>query len=287
MTRAGGQAPADVSGHTVGVAGCGAMGLPMARRLRLAGFDVRGFDVRPIDEFGDFAERMITDAAVFSRCCDTVISVVRDERQTHDLLFDRQALCGPGSRVGTVIVSSTLSPRVIHDVRARLGGAVALIDAPMSGAPAGAESGTLTFMLGGEDEDVSRAMPLFRAMGSAQYPCGALGGGMTVKVLNNYVAVASVAAVRRVLDAARQVGVDTARLREIMSKSSGATWYGDRFDDIAWSREGYDPGNTIGILEKDLAAAADVLSLALPDETTRLEDALRAELRRLEPFDGR
>ncbi len=273
--------------EVVGVAGCGAMGLPMARRLSLAGFDVLGFDVRAVDEFGDFAPRMVPDPVSFARRCGTIVCVVRDERQTHDLLFDEQNVCASGSAIHTVVLSSTLSPRVVHEVRTRLDVDVTLIDAPMSGAPVGAEAGTLTFMLGGGEEDIARAMPLFQAMGSAHYRCGALGQGMTVKVLNNYVAVSSVVAVRRVLDAARRAGVDTSRLREIMSKSSGATWYGDRFDDIAWSREGYEPGNTIGILEKDLAAAVDVLSEEAGGATAPLDDVLRTALRQLEPFTGR
>ena len=52
--------------EVVGVAGCGAMGLPMARRLVHAGFDVLGFDVRSVDEFGDFAPRMVGEPAPIS-----------------------------------------------------------------------------------------------------------------------------------------------------------------------------------------------------------------------------
>lgn len=268
----------------VGVAGCGAMGLPMARHLLAAGFDVLGFDVRPVSDFGDFAIHMEPDPAVFAARCDVVISVVRDARQTYDLCFDKQGICGMGTSINTLIISSTLAPGVIGQVRERLDAGIRLIDAPMSGAPAGAESATLTFMLGGDVDDVSRCRPLFEAMGANQFYCGPLSHGMTVKVLNNYVAVSEVVAVRRVLDAAIALGIDTRRLREIMSRSSGATWYGDRFDTISWAREGFDPGNTMGILEKDLAAAMEAIHGALGCDEGALEAALAASLRSLEPL---
>jgi 3-hydroxyisobutyrate dehydrogenase len=269
---------------TVGVAGCGAMGLPMARRLLAAGFDVLGFDVRPHDAFGDFAQRMVLDPDAFAAQCEVVISVVRDARQTHDLCFDQQGICRAGTSLHTLVVSSTLAPAVVAQVRERLDPAIRLVDAPMSGAPFGAESGTLTFMLGGEADDVARCMPLFEAMGARHFHCGPLGHGMTIKVLNNYVAVSSVVAVRRVLDTAVRLGIDTCRLREIMSKSSGATWYGDRFESISWARDGYDSGNTIGILEKDLAAAMEAINDAADANDNLLEEALVASLRSLEPY---
>ncbi len=258
------------------------MGLPMARRLRDAGFSVLGLDVRPAAAFGDFAGQMV-DAAAFAERCDVIVSVVRDEAQTHDLLFDRQAVCAAG-RARTVVISSTLAPRVVGEVRARLDPAIALVDAPMSGAPVGAQQGTLTFMVGGDDAVVDACQPLFQAMGASIYRCGGLGHGMLVKVLNNYVAVSSVVAVRRVQAAARALDLDPARLREIMSRSSGATWFGDRFAQIDWAGEGHAGDNTIGILEKDLAAATDLLS-TLPDlADAPMEAALKGALRALTPW---
>ncbi|KAA3631968.1 MAG: NAD(P)-dependent oxidoreductase [Proteobacteria bacterium] len=286
-------ARADVAGaqqltapRVVGVAGCGAMGLPMARRLRAAGFEVFGFDIRPAAEFGDFAPRMVADPAEFARRCDCVVSVVRNARQTHDLCFDRQGMCCPGSSIRTLVISSTLAPREVAAVRRRLATGIALLDAPMSGAPVAAERGCLTFMVGGDAADVEHCRPLFEAMGDAVHHCGECMSGMTVKVLNNYVALSSVVAVRRVLDAATGLGVDTRLLRDIMSQSSGATWYGNRFEEISWSREGFEPGNTIEILDKDLGAALDAMEAAEVGGDHGLADSLRAALRGLKPFGG-
>jgi 3-hydroxyisobutyrate dehydrogenase-like beta-hydroxyacid dehydrogenase len=270
--------------ETIGVAGCGAMGLPMARRLALAGFEVFGFDVRPVSDFGDFAPRMIADPTAFAARCAIVFSVVRDEKQTDDLLFEAQAIFARERRPKRLVICSTVSPRVVRAVSVRLPKDTILIDAPMSGAPYRAEAGTLTFMVGGAADAVAALMPAFRAMGTTVHHLGPLGAGMTCKVVNNFVAASSVVAVRQALAAARALGFDPARLLDVMRTSSGATWYGDNFDKIAWAREGYDPANTIGILEKDVTSFLDALTgsgTAAPDAFAA---AVLAGLRTAEPL---
>jgi 3-hydroxyisobutyrate dehydrogenase-like beta-hydroxyacid dehydrogenase len=269
----------------IGVAGCGAMGLPMARRLQAAGFETWGLDVRPLHEFGDFQPRMVTDPADFAGRIDVVVSVVRDRKQTFDLLFDDQAILTRAARPNTVVVSSTLSPRVLPEIAARLPAKTALVDAPMSGAPIRAEDGTLTFMVGGADDDIARLMPAFQAMGGVIHHMGATGTGMTCKVINNFVGVSGVVTVRKALKAATALGLEHDRLLEVMRTSSGSTWYGDNIDRISWSREGYDPANTIGILEKDMRAFLDAVEgrddVAVDDFAAAVLDVVR----RLEPLE--
>ena len=163
-------------------------------------------------------------------------------------------------------------------------GDVTLIDAPMSGAPHSARLRQLSFMLGGPDEALDRLMPLFQAMGKHAFRLGPLGAGMTAKVLNNYVASASVVAVRRAYARARELGVDLDKLRAVMSASSGATWFGDHFHDIDWAREGFDAGNTIGILEKDVRSGLDAMEGAARAAPDAYDEALIAALRVMEPF---
>ena len=109
----------------------------------------------------------------------------------------------------------------------------------MSGAPHAARLRKLCFMPGGSDAALDRLMPLFQAMGQPVFRLGPLGAGMTAKVLNNFVACASVVAVRRAYARAREPDVDLEALRSVMKASSGATWFGDNFNEIDWSREDY------------------------------------------------
>ncbi len=268
----------------VGVAGCGSMGLPMAQALQDAGYEVWGLDVHPASEFATFQSRMLEDPAEFASRVDVVISVVRDVAQSLELCFDRQALFTRAQYPKTLIVSSTLSPRFLPELQSRLPGDVVLVDAPMSGAPHAARLRKLSFMLGGADDDLNRLMPLFQAMGQHVFRLGPLGAGMTAKVLNNYVASASVVAVRRAYVRARELGVDLEALRSVMKASSGATWFGDNFRDIDWAREGFGADNTIGILEKDIRSGLDAMRGAKRATPDAFDDALLAAIRALEPF---
>jgi len=250
------------------------MGLPMAKCLRQAGFEVWGFDIRPVTEFSGFQDRMITDPTEFAARVDTVISVVRDWKQTQDLCFDDQGIFNVADHPKTLVVSSTLSPRILTPLKDRMTGAVEIVDAPMSGAPYRAENATLTFMVGGDEVVVGALMPAFRAMGEKVHHLGAGGAGLTCKVVNNFVASSSVVAVRRAIDAAGALGIQRETLLDIMRTSSGGTWFGDNFDDIDWAREGYDPLNTMGILEKDMMSFLDVMDAVSENDEGTFERAI-------------
>ena len=71
---------------------------------------------------------------------------------------------------------------------------------------------------------------------------------------------------------------------DVMRTSSGATWYGDNLQKIDWAGEGYDPANTMGILEKDVKSFIDALDGLDGMEGGAFEDAIIGEIRKLEPL---
>ena len=243
----------------IGVAGCGRMGFGMARAMDRAGLDVKGFDVRPLKEFGAFANRMVADPAAFARDREVILTVVRDVAQTEALLFNDQAILTKAPALRFLVVCSTLSPRYLSELAVRLPDRVALVDAPMSGAQVAADEARLSFMLGGPDAALDALEPAFQAMGTNVHRMGPTGAGMTAKVLNNFVAGSSMAGVRQVLSWAEDLGVDRARLLALMHDSSGQTWFGSNFEQIEFARDGYDPENTVGILKKDLLSCLDAV----------------------------
>ena len=269
----------------IGIAGCGSMGLPMAKQLLAAGQDVWGYDIRPTNEFGNFQSRMIPDPAEFGTNVDILISVVRTYEQNLELCFDDQALFNLPDYPKTFVCSSTLSPRVLPNILARLPHDVAMVDAAMSGAPARAADGTLTFMVGGDFGVVKHLTALFEIMGTEVNHIGPLGSGMTCKVINNFVAISGIAAVRKAIAAARALGMDPRTLLDIMETSSGSTWYGDNIDRISWSREGYDPCNTIGILEKDMLSFLDAITSDPDIKVNDFAESVLEVVRSMEPLD--
>lgn len=243
----------------IGVAGCGRMGLGMARSLARAGFDVTGFDVKPAEDFGTFSDHMITEPSVFAADRTVVLTVVRDIDQTEDVLLRKQAILDHASELEFLIICSTLSPRYLEDLSARLPAHLRVVDAPMSGAQFAADEGRLSFMLGGDDADLDALDPVFRAMGPKVHRMGPAGSGMKAKVLNNFVAACGIAGARQCISWAEELGVDRERLFALMNDSSGQNWFVSNFDDIEFSRDGYAIENTIGILKKDVESCMDAV----------------------------
>ena len=264
----------------VGVAGCGRMGLGMARAMARAGLDVTGLDIRPVDEFGDFAPRMVPEPADFARDREVILTVVRDIAQTEEVLFDDQAILSKAPALKYLVVCSTLSPRYLNQLAARLPAGLALIDAPMSGAQVAADEARLSFMLGGAEADLDRLEPMFRTMGTNIHRMGGSGAGMVAKVLNNFVAASSVTSTRRVLDWAGDLGLDERKLLALMHDSSGQTWFGSNFDLIEFAHDGCDPANSLGILRKDVASCLDALD---PAEHEGLPNAILDAVAALKP----
>lgn len=241
----------------VGVIGCGRMGNPMALALLRAGFETRGFDLRPASEMGGLAPAMVPNINDFADGLRVAISVVRDIAQTDEVLFGVQALLSKAPELTHLVISSTLSPRYVRALRDRVPSHIALIDAPMSGAAIAAQEARLSFMLGGEEADLEILRPLFEAMGKSLHPMGAYGAGMQAKVLNNLLAASNTAMTRLVLDWADQLDVDAGKLLALMHASSGQNWFASNFDSIEFSRDGHDPDNTIAIIVKDIESALD------------------------------
>ena len=257
------------------------MGLPMLKRLIEGGLHARGFDIRSATEYTSDAKYMLTSPRELAMQSDVLLSVVRDREQTLDLCFNDQGIFEQSTHPSILVLCSTLSPATVIEVKNRLPKDVQLVDAPMSGSTHGAKDGTLTFMIGGDNQSVDAIQPALDLMGSRICHLGQSGAGMVFKVLNNYMAALSTVGVRRVIDLARHYDVDHQALLDVMSTSSGATWFGNEFQEIEWSGEGFETTNTIGILEKDVNAALEDIQVD-GDTGHPLDQVLLLALRQLE-----
>jgi 3-hydroxyisobutyrate dehydrogenase-like beta-hydroxyacid dehydrogenase len=252
------------------------MGAPMLKALRAADLPARGYDIVPMD-----SPHITDDIAVFSEDLDTLITVVRDIDQTEALLFGEQNLAAIPSLI-RIIICSTLSPRYVRDLRARIPSHIALIDAPMSGAQIAAQEARLSFMLGGDVDDLDAAQPLFSAMGKHFHRMGEFGAGMQAKVLNNLLAASNTAMTRLVLDWADEAGLEVSALLDLIHTSSGQNWFASGFNSIEFARDGHAPDNTIAILVKDIASALDAApegaDTTLPETVQRSIAALKPRI---------
>jgi 3-hydroxyisobutyrate dehydrogenase-like beta-hydroxyacid dehydrogenase len=204
----------------VGFIGLGIMGSRQAANLRRAGYELTVFN-RTRERAEEWAAEHGAHVAATPRevgeRSDVVITMVVDGAQVEEMLLAEDG-AARGAKPGALFVDmSTIGPAAAR----RIGAALdelghGFVDAPVTGSAPKAEDGTLTIMVGGAEEDVERARPLFEAMGELIVHVGELAMGQQVKVISNAVAATNCATLAQSLVVARRTGVDLEALLEVM-----------------------------------------------------------------------
>lgn len=256
---------------TVAFIGVGAMGAPMARRARQAGFDVLICARRQavLDAFAAEGTRVTRDIADCAAADAVIVLLANDAQIMAAILGDAGvARAIPPGRRPIVCVMSTTLPDTLQALQAGLNDTGArLIDAPISGGVVGAEQGTLSIMLGGDVEDVTDVTPLMESMGSKIFHCGPLGSGEVIKVINNILCVANMFLTAEAVQLAEAHGVAFEALSPILSVSSGLNFLTadaaiGRAQYGAWARSEEAYQATFNIVSKDLHLALKLADLA-------------------------
>jgi 3-hydroxyisobutyrate dehydrogenase len=250
----------------VGFVGLGNMGGPMAANLVRAGHAVHGFDVADtarakLVETGGSAAASITEAVAPA---DLVVTMLPEGRHVREVYLGAGGIVA-AVRPGTLLVDcSTIdvaTARAVHEAAAAAG--QAMLDAPVSGGTAGAEGGTLTFMVGGSETALERARPLLEAMGRTVVHAGGPGTGQAAKICNNMILGISMIAVSEAFALAERLGLDAAKLFEVSSRSSGQCWSLTSYCPVPGpvpsspANRGYAPGFTTAMMLKDLKLAQE------------------------------
>ena len=147
--------------------------------------------------------------------------------------------------------------------RAALERGLEVLDAPVSGGVAGAENATLTFMVGGSDEGVTRARPILEQMGKVVVHTGPSGNGQAAKICNNMILAVSMIAVSEAFVLAQRLGLPAEKLFEVSSRSSGQCWSLTNYCPVPGlvpsspANRDYRPGFTAAMMAKDLRLAQD------------------------------
>ncbi len=237
----------------IGFIGLGNMGGPMARNLAAGGYDVTGFDVAaPIPDGLTKAET----AADAARNADVVITMLPDGgilRSVADQVI-------PAMTKGAVLLDcSTVDVESARAVADQASAAqIGALDAPVSGGIGGAEAGTLTFMVGGAEDAVTRAMPLFDIMGQKAVHCGPSGNGQAAKICNNMILGATMIATCEAFALADKLGLDRQSMFDVVSTSSGYSWTMNAYcpapgvGPTSPADSGYTPGFAAELMLKDL-----------------------------------
>ncbi|CAM3795260.1 3-hydroxyisobutyrate dehydrogenase [Polynucleobacter arcticus] len=246
--------------------GLGNMGLLMAINLIKAGYQANGFDLvqSQLDAFAAAGGTSMGSASQAALDVDVIISMLPASHHVEALYLGDSGLLATANPKALLVDCSTISPKVSQAIAAvAKSQGFAMIDAPVSGGTAGAQAGTLTFMVGGDAIDVDRARPLLEKMGKNIFHAGASGSGQTVKVCNNMLLGIQMLGTSEALRLGLANGVDPKVLSDIMSKSSGRNWVLELYNPCPGvmenvpSSKGYVGGFGVDLMLKDLSLATD------------------------------
>ena len=155
--------------------------------------------------------------------CDTVITMLPNSRETNQVLAEGENPLIHVLRPDALVIDMGSSDPVETTRLAGLLNAagIQLVDAPVSGSVAKAESGQLSIMVGADSDLLERARPLLEVMGSIILPTGRVGSAHAMKALNNYVYAAGLLASCEALLAVRAMGLDADTFVDVLNASSG------------------------------------------------------------------
>lgn len=243
----------------VGFIGLGRMGRPMAENLLKAGFEltVHNRSRAVVDELARAGARPATSPRQVAEAADIVLTALPTPATVDEVYLGPDGLI-PSARAGQILVDhSTVSPvqsRRLAAAAAERG--VSFLDAPMSGGPAGAQSATLTFMVGGERETFERALPVLRALGKNIHHVGPSGAGSVVKLVNQLlVGIHTIAAAEAMVFGVK-AGADPQAIIDVIGSSFGASAMLNRHVPRMLKRD-FDPATSVNLILKDLGLIHD------------------------------
>jgi len=233
------------------------MGGRMTRRLVGAGHPVLGFDPVP----GRAAAAGATPASSLAEVADgsdCILLSLPDSAAVESVVSGDGGLLAAGRAAQVVVDLSTATPSSTIRLHGELAGrGIEYLDAGISGGAAAAEKGTLTIMAGGSAAALDSISWVFGPIAGKVVHMGGSGAGHTTKVLNNFLNAVSLAATAEVMLAAKQAGLDLARVLEVINASSGVNFATlNRFPHII--RGDYlEGGLTSALMTKDVALYVD------------------------------
>ena len=241
----------------LGFVGLGRMGGPMAGRLVAAGHQVIGFDAAGLAERLPEGAMPADSVGEVARRAETLFLSVPDGAASRAVCAEVADTAGRTAR--TVVDLSTIgidAARACADLLAAAG--VAYVDAPVSGGVAGARGGSLTIMVAADADRFVALEPLLRVLGKSPFRVGDRAGhGQAMKLLNNFISAAAIAATSEAVVFGARVGLDLKQMIDVINASTGRTTASsDKFPRSVIPRT-YDFGFAGTLMAKDAALYAE------------------------------
>jgi 3-hydroxyisobutyrate dehydrogenase len=252
----------------IGFIGLGIMGQGMVKNLMKAGFVVNIWNRTParMDAFCEAGARCRTSPADVAAHSDIIITCVSNSADVEEVILRENGVIYGAFEGDLIIDMSTISPETTRYLAGTLKQkGVHMLDAPISGGSEGAANGTLSIMVGGDEDQFNRALPVFEAMGKTITHVGETGAGQTVKLVNQILVVVTMLGVSEALLFAQAGGLDLQKTLAAVSQGAAGSWALSNRGPQMISRD-WRPGFTIDLQQKDIRLvleAADELGVPL------------------------
>ncbi|XP_034030891.1 3-hydroxyisobutyrate dehydrogenase b [Thalassophryne amazonica] len=250
----------------VGFVGLGNMGNPMAKNLLKHGYPVIATDVFPesCKEVQELGAQIVDNPSEVADRADRIITMLPSSPNVINVYAGPNGILKKVKKGSLLIDSSTIDPAVSKEMAAATEkmGAV-FMDAPVSGGVGAANSGKLTFMVGGAEEEFNAAKELLSCMGANVVYCGQVGTGQAAKICNNMLLAIGMIGTSETMNLGIRLGLDPKLLATVLNMSSGRCWSSDTYNPVPGVMEGvpsannYQGGFFTHLMAKDLGLAQD------------------------------
>jgi 2-hydroxy-3-oxopropionate reductase len=241
----------------VGFIGLGIMGMPMARNLMDSDYELTVHNRSPekAEELGKEGATVAATPREVAERSDVVITMLPDSPQVREVVAGENGVLEGISEGALLIDMSTISPVVTEELAEALKEkGASMLDAPVSGGDVGAIEGTLSIMVGGEEEDFQRAKPLFETMGKTITHVGPVGAGQVTKAANQVVVALTIEAVSEALVLGSAGGVSPEKILDVLSGGLA----GNKVMEVKREKflsHKFEPGGKVEFHSKDLGIA--------------------------------
>lgn len=255
--------------------GLGQMGTRMVKNITSKGQEVKVFDILPaaIDSVANLkGAKICSSAEEAAKDANIVITMLPTGDIVKETLLAEKGILKGIPKKSLFIDCSTIEPKMAQELsKISKENDIRYIDAPVSGGVTGAEAGTLTFMVGGDTNDMKEAEPVLSKMGGKIFHCGNIGAGQIAKLCNNLILGITMIGTCEAMNLGIKLGLDAKLLTNIINVSTGRSWSSDTYNPVPGvmpnvpPSKGYEGGFSVPLIAKDLGLAeAAALSCGTP-----------------------
>ena len=245
----------------IGFIGLGNMGSKMVKNLLQANYEVVGYDINEklVDELIANGIHKASSLNEIIDDVDVIITMLPNGEIVKKVFENIISKLKPDTLLTDCSTIDVQTAKDLHKMCSEK--SLLSLDAPVSGGVVGAENGTLTFIVGGNEKAYNLMLPLFEVMGKKSVLCGPASSGQAAKACNNMLLATTMIGVGEAFNLGENLGLDLKKLFDVLSTSTGNCWAINTYCPIEGvgpnspADNNFQPGFSVNLMLKDLTIA--------------------------------